>query len=248
VRDNLKRAAEKEKIKTAFAGAAETYDSVAEVQALSSAHLCEMIKATMISAPPGEILDIGCGTGITSLEAMKIYPGAKYTLCDISDEMIRESEKKIKNAQFIVCDAEKYDFPGNRDLGISNLAVQWFESLDDFLGKILKHCRYFAFSTLTDGSFFDRKKKLENCGVFSEYPSSEELLNICRQHGFLRKYDTKRYNLQFETFRASCKYFKKLGATANFTGKNHENLFAILRNKHAADLNYDVFFGIIERR
>jgi hypothetical protein len=43
-------------------------------------------------------------------------------------------------------------------------------------------------------------------------------------------------------------YFKKPGATANFTGKNRGNLFAILRDKHAADLNYDVFFGIIERR
>ncbi|MDR1334285.1 MAG: methyltransferase domain-containing protein [Holosporaceae bacterium] len=233
----------KNQIKTAFSRAAETYDLAAEVQTLSSTHLCEMIE---VPFSPQKILDIGCGTGITSVEMMKKYPQAHYTLCDISEKMIDEAKRKIKkDAQFIVCDAEKYDFPEKYDLGISNLALQWFESPHDFIEKILGHCRFFAFSTLIEGSFCDWRKNLEDCGTFSgAYPSSEDIIRACRRCGVLKRHEIKKYDLQFESMFESAKYFKKLGATANFTNKNG-TLSALRRHNQNITLNYEVFFALL---
>ncbi|MDR3151597.1 MAG: methyltransferase domain-containing protein, partial [Holosporaceae bacterium] len=136
----------KEKIKLSFNEACKTYDSVADVHILSSAHLAGMLKELNLS--PGSVLDIGCGTGNTSAELIKAYPNAYYTICDLSENMVRHALLKIPEARTIVGDAEKYNFMENYDLGISNLAMQWFESIDLFLEKILKNCHCFAFSTL----------------------------------------------------------------------------------------------------
>jgi SAM-dependent methyltransferase len=158
--------------------------------------------------------------------------------------MIGEAQRKMKkDTRFIVCDAEKYDFPEKYDLGISNLSLQWFEFPHDFIGKILKHCRYFAFSTLIGESFSDWRENLKDCGAFSEtYPSSEDIIRVCQQCGVLKKYEIKKYDLQFKTLLESAQYLKKLGATANFANKN--GILSTLR-KHGREitLNYEVFFA-----
>jgi malonyl-ACP O-methyltransferase BioC len=224
----------KEKIKSSFDGAYKTYDSVSEVHVLSSAHLAGMLKDTV---SPQTILDVGCGTGNTSAELMKLYPDAGYTLCDLSENMISQALLKIKGARCIICDAENYDFTENYDLVVSNLAMQWFESIDAFLEKILKNCRCFAFSTLLDGSFSNCPNLLDNSG----YPPLEELKRICRKHGKLVKCETKRYDLSFETPFGLARYFKKLGAAYHSSKKNIPHS----PNGQEINLNYDLAFAIV---
>jgi malonyl-ACP O-methyltransferase BioC len=217
---------------TLFDKAADTYDSVADAQVSSSAYLAEMLNDFLSSSDAKTIIDIGCGTGNTSLELMRIYPNARYTLCDASKNMINKAKNKIGVAHYIVADAEKYDFTEQYSLGVSNLAVQWFESIDDFLGKILANCRYFAFSTLTEGSL----KGLSGL----TYLSVEEIKKICSNRGKLIKCATKRYDLQFENSFALARYFRKLGATIRPLKKT-------LSCDEKIILTYNVFFGIVCR-
>jgi malonyl-ACP O-methyltransferase BioC len=233
----------KKKVKAAFDGAACTYDLVAEVQTLSSMHLAQLTEALVT---PQTILDIGCGTGVTTAMLQQEYPRASYTLCDISSNMIRVAQRRVKNAQFIVCDAEKYDFLENYNLGVANLVLQWFESYSIFLEKILEHCDYFAFSMLVDNSFGDWREKLKNYGVFSSYPSTAEMLHTCRKYGVLEKYEVKSYNVAFKTLLEAAQYFKKLGATTNFTSQS--NVLSVLREHTGIILNYEVFFALLKKR
>ncbi|MDR1983175.1 MAG: methyltransferase domain-containing protein [Holosporaceae bacterium] len=233
----------KEKIKSSFDSASETYDSVSEVQTLSSAHLVEMLKKSTLPLKIAKILDIGSGTGNTSLELMKVYPAAVYTLCDISENMIRRSRMKIKSANYIVGDAERYNFTEKYHLAVSNLTMQWFESVDLFLEKILKNCEYFAFSTLLDESFYDYENLLRQYGVsVSCYPSIDEIIRICQKRGQLMEYEVKRYDLLFDTPFGLVRYFKKLGAGAR---QYKGNVVSLLRG-HKIKLNYCVFFAIIK--
>jgi malonyl-ACP O-methyltransferase BioC len=214
-----------------FNEASETYDSVSEVQVLSSAYLARMLKDSLAQSDAKSILDLGCGVGNTSLELMKIYPNADYILCDVSPNMIDKARAKIKNARHIVADAEQYDFAEQYSLGVSNMAMQWFESIDVFLGKILKNCSYFAFSTLSDGSFHSLE---------STYPSIEELKSVCEKHGRLIKFDVQKYDLQFENSFALARYFRKLGAAFHSHGKSPSR-------EEKTTANYEIFFAIVSR-
>ncbi|MDR0678299.1 MAG: methyltransferase domain-containing protein [Holosporaceae bacterium] len=233
----------KEKIKSSFDAASRTYDSVSEVQTLSSAYLVDMLKRLTLPGKIDKILDIGSGTGNTSLELMKIYPSSNYTLCDISKNMIHNARLKIKNANHILCDAEQYNFTEQYDVVVSNLAVQWFESIDLFMGKILKNCRCFAFSTLLDKSFHNYKE-LHPCydGSVPNFLSAKEIKHICRKHGFLIKQKIKKYSLLFENPFGLARYFKKLGASAY---RQEGNIISSMGG-HKIKLDYWIFFGIIK--
>jgi malonyl-ACP O-methyltransferase BioC len=232
----------KEKIKSSFDAAARTYDSVSEVQILSSAYLVAMLKNLDRPSKMNKILDVGSGTGETSLELMKIYPEADYTLCDISENMIRNARLKIRNASFIVDDAEKHNFIEKYDLGISNLALQWFESLDLFLKKILKNCEYFAFSTLLDESFYDYKKLLRQHDIsVPDFPSIDEIKHICVKHGSIIECEIKKYSLWFENPFGLARYFRKLGASAY---RGERSIISSLQGC-PINLDYCIFFGII---
>ena len=78
------------------------------------------------------ILDIGCGTGATSLAiAERLGKGAQVTGLDISEPMIACARKRAENVphvDFIAADAGAHDFGGARfDRLVSRFGVMFFE-------------------------------------------------------------------------------------------------------------------------
>ncbi len=226
---------EKSLVKNSFSAAAETYDSVAKIQVLSSHELVKLIDFTDVLT----VIDIGCGTGNTSLELYKKFPKANYTLCDISPKMLNVASQKFpKKSEVLCCDAELFLFEKNYDLAISNLCIQWFEDLPKFVKKIKNHCENFAFSTLLNTSFERYKVCFDHAPTF-DYPSEEILLN---EIGTVKKYKTVRYTLKFENFFAVARYFKKLGACLKSNEEKHPIL---ITDKNPIILDYDVFFALV---
>jgi S-adenosylmethionine-diacylgycerolhomoserine-N-methlytransferase len=45
---------------------------------------------------PLEILEVGCGTGVNMLQIAKMYPNAKITGLDISNDMLKVAEKNLE--------------------------------------------------------------------------------------------------------------------------------------------------------
>lgn len=226
---------QKELIRCCFDSSANTYDSVAEIQTLSSRCLVSLLDIENVSS----ILDVGCGTGNTSLELLKRYPNAEFTLLDISPNMLDVASKKFpKSVDTICCDAESYEFDKSYDLVISNLSVQWFSSLPKFIEKIKKHCCTFAFSTLINTSF-ERYKDLFQLPPTFDYPSSEKLLSEISN---LSTYKIERYTLELENFFAVTRYFKKLGAYL----KSNDNSCLKNSGNEKIFLDYDVFFAVLK--
>jgi hypothetical protein len=125
--------------------------------------------------------------------------------------------------------------------------MQWFQSIDVFLKKIMKNCRFFAFSTLFDENFSNYRNLLQQydfTDLVPSYPSVNALKSICEKHGKLIKYATKRYDLQFKTPFELVKYFRKLGAAIP---QNKINILSALQqHKSDINLNYELFFSILE--
>ncbi|MDR3046468.1 MAG: methyltransferase domain-containing protein [Bacteroidales bacterium] len=130
-----------------FEKSAETYDDHAIVQKLSSDYLADICSKFIKN--PKDILDIGCGTGFTTIALQEYYTDAEYTLCDISEKMVEIAKRKASKGNYIICDAENYNFKNSYDLIVSNLAFQWFKNFEFFLGSILLKCEYLVFSILT---------------------------------------------------------------------------------------------------
>jgi SAM-dependent methyltransferase len=82
---------------------------------------------------PARVLDIGCGTGSTTLAiARQLGTGGRCTGVDISEPMLAlaraRAEREGSSARFIRADAEQYPFePGSADLIVSRFGVMFFD-------------------------------------------------------------------------------------------------------------------------
>lgn len=230
-------------VEKCFDKAATTYDSVADIQRESSQMLISLIGHIQHI---NSVIDIGCGTGATSLALYKKYPDAHYTLCDVSSAMLQQAKKNFPCPVKLLCaNAEDYEFSDIYDLGISNMSLQWFNDIGRFLSKILKICPTFVFSTLMYKSFQSYSACFEVSPTF-DYPSMDELLDICTKSGYIAKHQTKRYIKKCANMFAVSKYFRKLGAYMKSQKKpvlkRGINLSAPIF------LEYDVFFAVLMRR
>ncbi len=84
------------RIKKSFARGARTYARHAALQKEVSHRL--VAEFAQLPEPPCRLLDIGCGTGFTSLDAANRWPAAHVCAIDIAMPMARESRNAGINA------------------------------------------------------------------------------------------------------------------------------------------------------
>lgn len=91
------------------------------------------------------VLDIGCGTGETSLLAAEKVGNAGSVLgVDISDPMLshaktRAADKKLENVTFQLGDAQSDGFPHEFDLVLSRFGVMFFEDSVAAFSNVRRH-------------------------------------------------------------------------------------------------------------
>jgi ubiquinone/menaquinone biosynthesis C-methylase UbiE len=96
--------------------------------------LADLLVEAASHRPAGRVLDIGCGTGATTLAVARLY-GAEQGQCvgiDISAPMIKaaqkQAEKESSRARFICADAQTHAFEAaSFDLLISRIGVMFFD-------------------------------------------------------------------------------------------------------------------------
>jgi tRNA (cmo5U34)-methyltransferase len=97
------------------------------------------------------VLDIGAGTGLFSQFIHEANPHLKFTLIDVSSQMLdvaRERFRSENNFEFVELDFSKEPLPGKYDLVISALAIHHLEDIDK--AKLYKN----VFDVLNDGGLF----------------------------------------------------------------------------------------------
>jgi SAM-dependent methyltransferase len=82
--------------------------------------------APLVDGIGGRVLDVGCGTGQTTLAAVE--QGAQAVGIDISTPMIEAARVRTDAAEFVVADAQTHPFaPASFDLVISRFGVMFFD-------------------------------------------------------------------------------------------------------------------------
>lgn len=101
------------------------YELFARERALPFSHLLAAI-------PPFEaqrIADLGCGSGIPTLELAQRWPSATIWAVDSSSEMLEEARQRAfsDNVHFIVADLTRWEAPLPLDLLVSNAVLHWID-------------------------------------------------------------------------------------------------------------------------
>ena len=165
------------------------------------------------------ILDLGCGTGKTSLALFEKYPKATITGIDLFNEMLSHAQnrlsKYLKQTELIQGDFRKLQFANNYDLCVSSLAMHHlyedekkalFQKIYDSLnsnGKFImidwtqfnsKNCSNIALETAVENAFnavnnIEIAKKWKTHWSNENIPDTIENLNIWLLEANFKKVD-----------------------------------------------------------
>jgi len=114
------------------------------------------------------VLEVGCGAGVYSIRYKELFTGKKYAGLDISQTNI-DFCKKNSNFDFICGDIIKMDFKKTYDLVFSHAVVDHVYDIDEFLTKVVKATKKYAYINSYRGYFPNLKehkmrwKELDKC-------------------------------------------------------------------------------------
>lgn len=123
----------KEVIKNNFDRYADMYDQHSDVQRFIAHKLLEELG----ELNPTDILDVGCGTGWYTGRLSEFFVDAQIDALDIAPNMIAYAKDLYgyDNINFMVADAENFNFNKQYDLISSNASLQWLADLPRTLKK-----------------------------------------------------------------------------------------------------------------
>lgn len=135
-RENIPTLLDKKKIAQSFGRAAETYDSVAQLQRDVGAGLF----LTLADDLPenSRILDLGSGTGFFTTQLAQRYAQAQVIGLDLAEGMLHFARNSVPDAIHWLCgDAENLPLADKSvDLIFSSLAIQWCNNLPQLMAEL----------------------------------------------------------------------------------------------------------------
>ena len=135
------------------------------------------------------ILDVGAGTGLMSAFFHEKYPDAKFTLVDISQDMLKKAQERFEgneNITFLNADFATVDFPENHfDLVVSGLAIHHLPN------ELKQHLFVKIAKTLKAGGWFINADQVLGATAMAEKVYTESWKNHVQQSSNLTE-DEKR--------------------------------------------------------
>jgi len=189
-------------VQRAFDSFAEAYDDVAGKAMTFFTDL--LIRDLQIPEDP-TVLDVGCGTGISTFELMKRIQGrGKFYGIDISQKMIdlarsRAVDLGYSNVEFSKGDAERLDFPDSSfDLTFSNQVFLFLPNKQKALNemfRVLKPMGQTALLFFGESSFKEIEEiynRIRNRHTEYAMPESQKLLSLEETHDLFEKVGFKK--------------------------------------------------------
>lgn len=245
-----------------FSRYAHLYDKYADVQNKAAFELIKSLKRNSFS----RVLELGCGTGNYTLMLRDRFKEAKIKALDISAEMIKVAQNKLKNkdVEFMIADAERITADEDFDLITSNACFQWLNDLGKALqgyAKSLQRGGMVYFSTFGPRTFCELntalKSVLKESSVISVYFCKNDSLKTMLKDNFKSvKINEVCYQESFANLKGLLEKIKYSGIRGNGLGKKvyfGRTLLEKLENVYldrfgGICVTYQVFFCQGEKR
>lgn len=127
----------KQQIKQAFGKAAKQYDHAAQLQKRCAHQLLKELDSILPQLPPGDAIEIGCGTGFLTQGLVNRMGDRSLVITDLSDAMLTACQHQLSpnppptHLRFEALDGELWQpISEQYALIISSFVVQWFQQLE----------------------------------------------------------------------------------------------------------------------
>ena len=185
-----------------FHKAEATYDDNADVQ-LASAHRLVNMAVRHVVTPPGTMLEVGCGTGRSTRQALERLRPHKAVLWDLHiSPQVREMSALHPEVSVHDCDAEIEIgklADSSVELLLSASTVQWFNSLRKFLEQTLRVLTPGGIAAISTYGPDTMREIHEAMGTVCRFPSYDTIRSMipdglvaidCHEEHITRMYDS----------------------------------------------------------
>lgn len=257
------------KIIDAFARAASTYDTYADVQFLAAERLAAYMEANTRDLVPGSILEVGCGTGLFTHRMVEFFSDRQFLVTDVCPEMLAKCQERISSRSlgrsnaitFSVLDASvENEVNPCHALVVSAFSLQWMPDLQRCLqalsGQLSEGGKLF-FSVPASGSFAEWKAMCQKAGVAftaNDLPEIAQLRAFAASGQFRLSVYEESIKVTYRSLQNFLHSLKSLGAHTTF--QEHHLSVAEMRRllSHAQSahpegfqVTYNVLFGNFTR-
>lgn len=233
---------DKELVKKRFASHLKEYDELSVVQRDICKRLTEKLLFHVSVPQHGNGYEIGAGTGFLTKYILNNYPSLKWYINDLvpqAEEFIAPIVEKSQsqNVIYLWSDAERMKLIGEVSLLVSASAMQWFNSIEHYLGQIYPQMAeggVVAFSIFGQRNFFQVRESSGGIGL--DYPTVDEVIQWAEKIGFkVIMSDDYQQTIYFEDPSAVLSYIKQSGMNGNSSQKWTKSDFEHFCNYYIAN-------------
>ena len=234
-------------IKRRFGKSAQTYDKYAEIQNSVAQSLNNLIA----DISPNSILEIGCGTGLLSIEIVKKFPSANFTFTDLSTNMLEIAKKKLKvqfpekesQFHFEVFNPETDKLEEKYDLILSSMAIHWFRDVKKSIQSLqaaLNENGEFYYSTIGPDCFSEWTSTLTTLNYPSGLRIPDNLPGVVKSETIKVPYGSAQNFLK--NLKLTGAHSPKPGYTP-LSPKQLKTAMAKLEEDYQASLSWEIIYG-----
>lgn len=254
---------DKRQVAASFSRAAESYDSVAELQRAVGAELLARLPAGLA---PRRWLDLGCGTGHFSRALAQGLPEAQGLALDLAEGMLRHARPLAGAEHFIAGDAERLPLC-DQSVGLifSSLALQWCADFPAVLRearRVLQPGGVLAFSSLCVGTLQELRDSWQAVDGFvhvNRFRRFADYQRLCGASGLrLLSLQTRPQVLHYPDLRSLTHELKALGAhnlnpgrPGGLTGRARMQAllqaYEAFRQPAGLPATYQVVYGVLQK-
>lgn len=239
-----------QEIKNSFNSVKNTYDNYSEIQQKIGGDLINYLLNSDKNSYKN-ILDLGCGTGMTTQKLLKSICYKKSYACDFASNLLLLAMKRLKNFDTVIYNSDFHEVLNkkkNYDLIFSNMSFQWCLDTKILLSLIYQKLEangVLCFSIPLDGTFKNLPPQSKN--TFNDTNYFKELFN---QVGYKAiTVEEKNIVQTFPSFIAAVKSIKNTGANVLMSNSKMSRYFPFNKQfaKSEFKLNYKIGFFILKK-
>jgi malonyl-CoA O-methyltransferase len=231
----------KDAIARSFSQQAATYTKHASVQTRSAQMLASFIQQDVEKLPAGDVLELGCGTGIFTEHLLELFPHRCLTASDVSFSMLEQCKERlhssiaksvnatviesVERVKLLVLDAENPKLNQSFTVVAASFCLQWVE---DFLTtlhsliSILEPNGQLVFSVPIVGSFDEWSQQCKQANVTytaNDLPEKDALINWCRANHLTLEWTQQPIVCDYDSALDFFRSLKNVGANVNTSGQ-----------------------------